>query len=134
MKVTILFLLFCIITDLSSQNFIGLHKDSIDIIIKTKEKDFKPDDFVVKKVYNYLKYVDGINQQTWLFFLDDNDICTSTKLMSDYMNYSEVTEKLNSQHKKNGDKEWEYTDKGKTYLISLKEGDWYFTLTTKQKE
>ena len=131
-------LLFCFITfvttGIQSQNYIGLDSDSLKIVLKQNEKSFRIDNSTVNKVYKYLKYVDKINEQTWLFFLDENNVCTHHKLMSDYLNYNDTVQKLNEKFRSTGDKTWKYADMGKEYTITLIEEEWFFTVITKEKK
>ena len=131
-------LLFCFITlgtfGLQAQNYIGLDSDSLKIVLKQNEKSFRIDNSTVNKVYKYLKYVDKINEQTWLFFLNESNVCTHHKLMSDYLNYDDTVQKLNMNYQSTGNKTWEYDDKGKIYTITLIEEEWYFTVVTKEKK
>lgn len=133
MKALYLCLLSCFFINLSAQNYIGLHKDSLAVELKKNEKTFRIDKSTVNKAYKYDKYVDRINEQTWLFFLDENDICTYHKLMSDYLNITEWKGKLNEQYKNIENNNWEYAENGKTYLVNLSEDEWYFTILTKPR-
>ena len=132
MKTIITGLFFFMFINLCGQNYIGLHKDSIESILKKTEKSFRLDNSTVNKVYKYLKYVDRINEQTWLFFLDSIDICTHHKLMSDYLNYNETVAKLNDKYEMDKKNSWKFVDQGKTYAVTLTEGEWYFTVLTKE--
>lgn len=134
MKTSTFCLLFIVAIQLNAQNFIGMEKDSISAVIRKTEKSFRLDNSTVNKVYKYLKYVDRINEQTWLFFLNENDICTHHKLMSDYLNYQDVIEKLNKTYTSATKDNWEYSDNGVEYSIHLKEGEWFFTVLTREKE
>jgi hypothetical protein len=125
--------LFIVFIRLNGQYYTGLHKDSLEVAIRQNEKSFRLDNSTVNTVYKYSKYVDRINEQTWLFFLDGEDHCSYHKLMSDYMNYDEVKQKLDSQFSKVAENTWEYTHLGKEYSVKLTEDEWYFTVLTKEK-
>ena len=40
---------------------------------------------------------------------------------------------LDSNYKKEGNNQWTYSDKGKDYIIKLKEGEWFFTVSFRLK-
>ena len=118
----------------NSQHFIGMHKDEIMKEMKQVMPDFKIDNSTVNKLYKYLKYVDDINEQTLLIFLDENDRCTFSKLMSDYSNLDDAIKKLNNKYKKVKQNEWVYSLEKVSYSVILKEEEWFFTIETKKKK
>jgi hypothetical protein len=118
----------------SAQNFIGLHKDEIVTLMKLTQRDFKLNTDVVNEKYNYLKFEDKINEQTILYFLDQNDYCTYVRFISDYANYNSVIETLNSKYTRKNQNTWTYTDKGQKYIVSLEKEEWFFTVNSKKKE
>lgn len=136
MKKLVLFqvLLLCVVFTGFSQNYIGKHKDDVQELMKTHMNDFHLDNSTVNKVYKYLKYVDKYNEQTLLYFLDEKDFCTSSKLMGDYSVIDAVIEKLDNNYKKIDDNNWEYMDERQEYTVNLEEGEWFFTIRTKKKE
>ena len=118
----------------NAQNFIGMHKTEIVMVMKETQKDFKLNTDVVNKKYNYLKFEDRINEQTVLYFLDEEDNCTYIRFMSDYSNYNSVLDSLNTKYTRKNDNTWNYTDKGSIYVIYLEKGEWFFTVNTKKKK
>ncbi len=84
------------------QNFIGLTKDQIPVLLKSVNPQFKLDRNAVNHTYNYLKYVDKISEQTMLFFMSEKNICTYVRWMSDYANLNDITSLLNRNYRKNG--------------------------------
>lgn len=121
-------LLFC-----SGQNFIGMHKDNIADALKQDYPDFRLDNTNVNDTYNYLKFVDNISEQTILFFLSDDDVCTYVRWISDYANLNDMTGMLNQKYRKNGEKSWTYSQNGKSYAVTLEEGEWYFTVNIREE-
>lgn len=126
--------LFCLVAMLAvpvvmnGQNFIGLSKEEIPVLLKTVNPQFKLDRNAVNHTYNYLKYVDKISEQTILFFMSDKNTCTYVRWMSDYANLNDLIGMLNRKYRKNGTG-WTYTDKGETYTVTMVEEEWYFTIT-----
>jgi hypothetical protein len=133
-NVLIAVLLLIFISPLESQHLIGLHKNQVIKEIKTSKSNFIMDNSTVNHTYNYLKYIDKNSEQTLLVFLSDKDICTSTKLMSDYSLLDLVKRDLNMNYKKINTCSWTYQWKGITYLVKLKQEEWFFTIFTSKKE
>jgi hypothetical protein len=125
---------FLLALRINGQNYIGLHKDEIISLMDETKSDFRLNKGVVNKAYNYLKYEDKVNEQTLLFFLDEDDCCTYVRLMSDYANLSDVLDSLNSNYRKDSEDKWTYRDQDETYTVSLKKEDWFFTVSTKKEE
>ncbi|HEY4787685.1 MAG TPA: hypothetical protein VIH57_16625, partial [Bacteroidales bacterium] len=82
----------------------------------------------------YLKYINKITDQTMLLFLSEKDICTSTKLMSDYSNLLQVKKDLDKNYKSAGKNTWKYTKDGVKYVVKLKREEWFFTVFTAKEE
>jgi len=102
--------------------------------MKEKNSVFKLDESTINKTYKYLKYVDNYGDQTLLFFLSDDDYCTHSKLMVDYIYLKNVIDSLNNKFEKKGDLAWFYIDKKTEYIIQLEKEEWFFTVVTKKKE
>lgn len=117
-----------------SQNYIGMHKDSIKEAMRNNQESFSLDQSTINKVYKYLKYVDSYGEQTLLFFLDENDYCTSSKLMSDYSNLTDIIDELNNKYINIDDSTWKYYSDNEEFFVTLVEGDWFFTVYTKKKK
>lgn len=112
----------------SGQHYIGLHSDRIATELKRQNPDFRLDNSAVNNTYHYLKFVDDVSEQTMLFFLSDKDVCMYVRWMSDYANLTEITNLLNTEYKKAGEKRWTYSEGDKRFSVTLEEGEWYFTV------
>ena len=132
LSIILLSTLFCL--TLMGQHYIGMSKTDIIKLMNKTNPGFDLDEGVVNKTYNYLKFVDKYNEETWLFFLSEDNICTHTKLMSDFSNLNLRTKYLNDNYKKSGASTWTYTVKGVTYNVELIKEEWYFTIVTKKKK
>ena len=117
----------------SAQNLIGKSKDEIATFMKTHRSDFEKVK-VINESYNYLKYQDALGEQTILFFLSKNDICTSIKLMSHYVHLGKEIAELNEKYESLGNNKWKYSDAGKDYQVELQKGQWFFSIITKPVE
>lgn len=117
----------------NAQNYIGLSKDEIIKEMSLSYKNFKLNTNTVNPYYKYLKFEDEIDEITILFFLSDDNICTMVRKMSDYANINDELDSLKQNCAQIGKNMWSCPAKGKKYQVTLEEGEWYFTLTTKQK-
>lgn len=131
-KGIIIWILVCILIPLRSQNLIGLPKEVIYSELLKEYPTFVRDNTFVNHSYNYLKYIDKVDEQTLLIFLSDQNICTSTKLICDYSELNSIKLKLKKYKQISKDK-WMYSKNGKTYFIRLKREEWFFSLFTSLK-
>lgn len=132
-KISLLFLSMFLLLNVSAQNFIGLHKDDVKKLMRTSNPNFILDEGAVNKCFRYLKYVDNLGNQTLLYFLSADDVCTSSKMMSDYMYLNETTNRFNKKYKKTGMYSWVYYDKNQKYAVQLNCEKWFFTVIIKRK-
>lgn len=116
----------------NSQNYIGKHKDEIKKMMREAKPEFKLDKTMVNQVYNYLKYIDDFEEQTFLFFMDENDKCSFTKLMCDYSLLNDVTDSFNKKYLLTDKNEWMYSVEGEKFIVKLTEEEWFFTVVTKK--
>jgi hypothetical protein len=133
-KIGLLLFLSALVVEISGQNFIGMHMDNIKEVMKKNSPMLKLNTNVVNHDYKYLKYEDKINEITVLFFLSEDDKCTMVRKMCDYANINDEIQMLNTKYKPAGKNTWLYEEGGKKYLVTLEEGEWYFTITTKLKK
>jgi hypothetical protein len=127
------FILICQIPG-HAQQVIGLPKDEVVRVMHDEYKDFVPDNSSRNTSFKYLKYIDKLNEQTLLVMLSDNDVCTSVKLISDYMNLEEVVKDLNNKYKKAGDDSWYYFQNKQKLVVTLKKEEWFFTVLIKPEK
>jgi hypothetical protein len=114
-------------------HFIGMDKNDIVEEMRTDHHDFVRDDTFVNRSFNYLKFVDRYNERTLLFFLTEEDLCTSIRLMCDYADIDVTLEELNSSFHKLNDSTWFSSSEGNHYRVSLDKGEWFYTVTTKKE-
>ena len=118
----------------SSQHLIGVEKEEVKKLMDEQRKDLFIDESSKNTVYNTLKYVDRMNRQTLLLVFSEEDICQYSKWMCDYSMMNKVIAELNSEYEQSATDTWRYRKKGKSYIISLTTGDWFFTITTRKEE
>lgn len=129
--------LFCLICflliagiDIQGQNLINSGEDEILKYVRKNypemvlEKDFKNDH------YKYLKFVDGEREScTMLFFMSDENICTSVRLIYDPDLKKEVIAGLNSKYRYVGENLWYDGSAKQKASIELKIEDWFLTVS-----
>ena len=132
--VIILVVLVLFLHPCKGQHLIGLYKDDAIKVMKEKYPEFRLNDNVVNKTFNYLKFEDKYNEETLLVFLSEGDTCTFTKLMSEYGNVSQRISNLNRDYKKESDTTWSYHVNNDRYIITYKKEEWFFSLITKKSD
>jgi hypothetical protein len=130
----VFFFFFGFIEESNGQFYIGKHKDEIVQKMNTDYKSFKLNTSTVNQYYKYLKYEDPINEITILFFLSDEDKCTLVRKMCDYSNINDELKYMNTTYIPDGKNKWKYKYEGTLYAITMEEGEWFFTITTKLSE
>lgn len=128
----ILISFFCLTTpQVIGQEFVGMHADSVKLLMRATHKDFSLNTSSTNKYYRYLKYEDRIGTQTFLIFLDEENICTFYKEIYDYSLHKKVIKDLNNRFVNIGDTLW--TDEVDMGILSkkLKKTDWFFTIITR---
>ncbi|HEX3009549.1 MAG TPA: hypothetical protein VHO90_18235 [Bacteroidales bacterium] len=128
-KVFIVACIVLFVLPVKSQHLIGKTKVQIEKEMEESYADFDLDRSTVNHVYKYLKYVNKISEETFLVFLTPDDICSATKLTSDYANLPQVKKKL-SKYKPAGKNKWVYVVDGVKYTVKLKEEKWFFSVFT----
>ncbi len=113
---------------------IDLTKEEVQVLVKKKHKEFRRDNSVVNKRFNYLKYVNGLRTRTWIFYFTDEDICKSIKMVCDYGEHDKVLEDLNEAYEKVGESEWAYVLRGDSVQVSLTRQEWYFSVREARKK
>jgi hypothetical protein len=115
-------------------NYIGMSKTDIVSSMQKNNPGFDLDEGAVNSAYKYIKFVDKYNEETYLFFMDENNSCSFTKLMSDYSNLKIRTDELNKNYKNAGEGKWIYVENGVVYIIEMKKEEWFFTIIMKKKK
>jgi hemin uptake protein HemP len=59
-----------------------------------------------------------------LFFLGQDSVCRSVRIVCDKNMMPLKVKELNSQYVKKGDNKWIDKHEGKSYMIELQEGNW----------
>lgn len=118
---------------LVAQVYIGNDKSSIKEMIQ-KTTSFRHDATAKNTSHNYLKFIDKYNEETWLFFFDQNNVCTKHKLISDYSNLSKRIEDLKKKGKSAGKDKWVFAEEGKVFQSEIVRDEWFFSILTHKIE
>lgn len=103
--------------------------------MKNEHRSFSQDNTIVKQKFNYLKYINGTQTITWVMYFNENDICRATKKICDFSIYDSVIEEMDEKYATVSENIWEFTDDYEnTFIVTLKEEEWYFTLRETGKE
>ncbi len=118
----------------SGQHFIGKHKTDVRELMGKEMKLLYEDDHSVNRVYNTVKYIDRLGDQTLLFVFSEQDTCLYSKWMCDYSMLNVVIAGLNGKYTQSAEDTWSYIHDNEPYIITLTAGDWYFTVTTRKEQ
>jgi hypothetical protein len=120
--------------EVSGQHFIGKHKTEVMDLMGREMKQLYEDENSVNRVYNTIKYIDRLGDQTLLFVFSEQDTCLYSKWMCDYSMLNSVMAKLNGKYSQSAEDTWSYVHDQEPYIITLTTGEWFFTITTKKEQ
>ena len=128
------FIVFLLSATLSGQNLIGYSEKDLRQYMVDNQKQMVYQSFINNTTFKYLKYSNKDETITLLFFLNEQSVCKSVRLICDKSLETEKIKEFNSLYKKTGDNQWIETKNRKKYLIELKEEQWSFNVTIKLNE
>lgn len=131
-KVLIVTVIVLFVLPVKAQHLIGKTEAQIEKEMEASYADFDLDRSTVNHTYKYLKYVNKTTEETLLVFLTVDNICSSTKLTSDYANLPQVKKQL-SKYKPAGKNKWVYVVNGVKYTVKLKQEEWFFSVFTSKE-
>ena len=134
MKASIVLFLVISSLNISGQNLIGYNERDIRQYMKDKQKTMSFQNFTNNSTFKYLKYTDNAETQTLLFFLTEDSICKSIRLVCDKSFKALKTKEYDALYKKSGDNVWTDTKNGEKYIIELKDEDWSISITIRLNE
>ena len=120
--------------EVTGQHFIGKHKTKVKELMDSEMKQLYEDDHSVNRVYNTVKYIDRLGDQTLLFVFSEQDTCLYSKWMCDYSMLNSVMAGLNGKYTQSAEDTWGYVHDQEPYIITLTTGEWFFTITTKKEQ
>ena len=116
-----------------SQNLIGYKGWDIQKYMSSYRKDMNYEK-VKNNMFRYLKYTDGSESQTILFFLNTDSICNSVRLICDSRVRDEKINEFNLSFHKDGDNKWIDRRGEKRYLIELSDEIYSCIITIKPQD
>lgn len=128
----VLFLLPVFSTAGNAQNLVGMKEPEIiqymshNLPVFVRQKD------IVNDRFNYLKYETKDGLQTMLVFLNNKLMCSEVRVTFDRALLAAKTRELNDKYSKTGENIWTEIKGRKHYLISLKDDNWYYTISIRE--
>jgi len=113
------------------QEFVGIHADTLKLMMKVEYRDFSLNTSSTNRYYRYLKYEDRIGTQTFLIFLDEKNICKYYKEIYDFSLQKQVFEDLNNRFVNIGDTLWTEKVENGIVMKKLTQNEWFFSITTR---
>jgi hypothetical protein len=110
------------------QNLVGYDSNEIRKYMKENHSGMIYNS-VVNSKFSYLKYTDGDETRTTLFFLNEKAVCSSIRMICDYSLKAETMKEMNTRYRKTGENKWLDSRDGKNFIITLKEEKWACTIT-----
>lgn len=117
-----------------SQNCINMHKDSIKVLAKTELPGFVFTKEIENGNRSFIKFENAFEEQTLIFMLNDQGICTSVSRMYNTWLFSQLKERLITQYGKSKDLVWQFTEDSQSYEVELIKGEWYLTVVTRRQK
>ncbi|SDB98038.1 hypothetical protein SAMN05216323_101337 [Williamwhitmania taraxaci] len=119
---------------LRAQNFIGYSRSQIKSMAKDSLQGF----FFAKEIHNgnkgFIKYENTFEEQTVLFLINNQGICTAVNRMYNFFERDAVMKELTGKYKKISKNEWRFVSRGKEFAVILKEDEWYLKLIIKPRK
>jgi hypothetical protein len=112
---------------MEGQNLVGYSGKDIQRYMKENRRDMNLEN-VTNSKFKYLKYSDNYDDQTLLFFLNDDSLCVSIRQIFSKNMKSEKVKEFNSIYKTSGVNSWIDHRDGKDYNIKLKDDEWSFSV------
>lgn len=115
------------------QNLIGYKSRDIQNYMTSNRKDLSSEN-VRNGKFNYLKYTDGSETQTLLFFLDKDSVCRGIRLICDARVREEKLREFNSTLERKNENQWVENRAGRGYIIELNDEEYSSIITIKPQD
>ena len=126
--ITFLIVLMFIFFHANGQNLVGYRDIEIRKYMKENRKDMNFENARNNK-FNYLKYSDNAGSNTILFFLTQDSVCKSIRVICEASMNAEKVKEFDSIYKKAGENKWIDMREGKNYLVEIKDEKWSCIVT-----
>lgn len=114
---------------INAQNYIGFQKDDIAKQMPQEYKGFYFEKEVNVDDRGFLKYVNTVEEQTVLFMINTDGVCTAVSRMYNTWLHEQVVNELNGKYQQVSTNKWLEVKDGKEYDLTLIKGKWFLTLT-----
>jgi hypothetical protein len=115
---------------LLGQNLIGYNYKEIRKYMNENHKEMNYNN-VTNSKYRYLKYTDNSDRQTLFFFLNQDSVCQSIRLICDSYIKTDKVKEYNSIYQKSGENIWKDSRNGKDFVIEIEDEKWSSVITIK---
>lgn len=115
-------------------NFVGFSQDNIKKVMAASYPAFSENRFGSNSQVNSIKYVDGENDRTLIFFFNKENVCEYTKLIEDIESLEDRVAEFNQKYKPEGELSWLEAKDGKTYRIKIEKTDYSITILSTEKK
>jgi len=116
-----------------AQNLIGYKSSDIQKYMTKNRKDMNSET-VKNNMYKYLKYSDIFENETVLFFLNNDSVCKSIRLICSRELKTQKIKEFNSKLLKSGENKWIENRGGKDYLFEIKDELYSCIITIKPED
>lgn len=129
--ISLLFTLLLVTFSTPAQNLVGYSAEKIKKHIEKNNAELSQVTGLKNDKYDYLKYEDEEGDMTVMFFMSEDNKCTSVKSIYVHSLRDEVTAELDKSYTKRSENVWSDENKGKEAVITLEVEDWFFTVSIK---
>lgn len=116
-----------------AQNLIGYKGIEIQTYMTKNRKDMNSET-VINSMYKYLKYSDVYDNETVLFFLNNDSVCKSVRLICSMELKAQKIREFDSRLLKSGENKWIEKRGGKCFLFEINDEAYSCTITIKPED
>lgn len=129
-----LFIILATASVARGQNFIGLHKDSIKVLVPNDYPGF----IFTKEVSNFdksfIKFENTFEEQTLIFVLNEKGYCKYVSRMYNTWLFNKLKEDLDKKYGTSKNLIWVEKKDDKDFELELRKGKWFVTLMIRPKK
>lgn len=119
--------------NVTGQNLVGYNVDEIKKYMKENRREMNFEK-VINSRFKYLKYSDSGGSQTILFFLNQDSVCSSMRMICDLSVTAEKIKEFDTIYKKKDENSWIDSRNGKKYLVAIKDEKWSCVITIEHEK
>ncbi|MCE5347573.1 MAG: hypothetical protein LLG13_14990 [Bacteroidales bacterium] len=125
----------CLLTGIcaNGQNLIGYKGTEIRKYMDENCRNMSSEK-VVNNKFKYLKYADNSDSKTLLFFINNDSICKSVRLICNNIVKEEKMKEFDKIYKRSGENRWIDSRNGINYIVELSNEKWSCVITIKPEK